>query len=67
MYLGTHLSGDDGQPHPIVGLVQLNHVDIRLTAWDGHGPVTHHTGAPRLQHTHTHTHDGLVTSYTSLV
>lgn len=59
MCVGTHLGGHDGQPHPIVRLVQLNDVDLRFTAWDGHGPVAHHTWAPRLQHKHIH--EGLVT------
>lgn len=50
---GTHLGGHDGQPHAIVGLVQLNNVDLRLAAGDGHGPVAHHTGAAGLWGTHT--------------
>lgn len=46
--LGTHLGSYDGQPHAVVRLVQLNHVDLRLAAGDGHGPVAHHTGAAGL-------------------
>lgn len=51
--LCTHLGGNDGQSHAVVGLVQLNHMDLRLTARNGHGPVTHHTGAARLSGANT--------------
>lgn len=51
--LGTHLGGHDGQPHAVVGLVELDDVDLRLAAGDGHGPVAHHTRATRLRGTNT--------------